>query len=397
MEETEERGGNAVGVVSKIPDRWREAALGFAVDVAREGENFPKKALALLDKHFGFRRSIFFSHDRSVTSQRRSAAPGSYITYGIGYGPMYDYKERVYRDDIFHYARLPSHLRGRRVVFTDDILPFPEFEKTPFGQHMMAVDMYYQACLFLYEGERVVASIALLRSVDELRFDEDDRALLNYIGQLIELHYRSFSSQSGEAHLLEGFQTFFQELKMGAVLLNQEMSVVTANAAAREISRVYAEKFRGGQGSFLRSNYQSGGQLREVQTMVNEVSERLTRENGSCLELAAIGGALDVYHEPLLYMSAAGAMQTWHLLTITCKTRQLPRDVEHPYNSLTQQERKIAYHLSVGKKNEQIAQELHISIYTVRTHIANIYKKFEVSNKVDLLMSLQPYLNQDGA
>ena len=46
----------------------------------------------------------------------------------------------------------------------------------------------------------------------------------------------------------------------------------------------------------------------------------------------------------------------------------------------------------MGMKNEQIAQELHISIYTVRTHIANIYKKFEVGNKVDLLMSLQPYL-----
>lgn len=386
-----------MGVVGKIPERWKEAALGFAVDVAQEGENFPKKTLALLDKHFGFRRSIFFPHDGGMAGVRRSAALSSYITYGIGYGPMYDYRERIYREDIFHYARLPAHMRGRRVVFTDDIMPFPEFEKTPFGQHMMAVDMYYQACLFLYEGDRLVASIALLRSVDELRFDEDDRALLSYIAQLIELQYRSFLSQSGEARLMEGFQTFFQELKMGGVLLNQEMSVVMANGAAREIGRIYSEKFRGGQSSFLRSNYRPGEQLREVQTMVNEISERLTRESGACLEIAVMDGEISVYHETLLYMSAAGAMQTWHLLTLTCKTRQLPRDLEHPYNSLTQQEKKIAYHLSVGKKNEQVAQELHISIYTVRTHIANIYKKFEVSNKVDLLMSLQPHLKQDGA
>lgn len=38
-------------------------------------------------------------------------------------------------------------------------------------------------------------------------------------------------------------------------------------------------------------------------------------------------------------------------------------------------------------REEAPHQHLH-----VRTHIANIYKKFEVNNKVDLLMHLQPIL-----
>jgi DNA-binding CsgD family transcriptional regulator len=92
----------------------------------------------------------------------------------------------------------------------------------------------------------------------------------------------------------------------------------------------------------------------------------------------------------------AGLIQTWHLLLITCKVREVPRDLEHPYSTLTQQERRIVYHLASGMKNEQIAEELHISIYTVRTHIANIYKKFEVNNKVDLLMHLKPMLREEG-
>ena len=66
------------------------------------------------------------------------------------------------------------------------------------------------------------------------------------------------------------------------------------------------------------------------------------------------------------------------------------------FRTLTQQERRIVYYLSSGMKNEQIAEELHISIYTVRTHIANIYKKFEVNNKVDLLMHLQPIMKEQG-
>lgn len=388
--------------MSKIPEQWREAALAFALDVAQEGENFPKKVLALLDKHFGFQRSIFFPHNYSMMGMggsKRTTALSNYITYGISYGPMYDYKDHVYKDDIFQYSKIPLQLRGKRVLFTDDVMSFQEFEKTPFGIHMMAMDMYYQACLYLYAGDRVIASIALLRSIEEKRFDEDDRALLEYLGHLLEVNYHNFLHQSGEAKFLEGFHLFFQDMKMGAVVLNQDLTVVQANPVAREISRLFWEQFRNNQSHFLRSNYQGEEQYREVQTMVNEISEKLTVQGNnslgnSSLTLSSVGGEITFYHTSFLSANATGSIQTWHILTITNKTKELPQNVGHPYNSLTQQERRIAYFLSAGMKNEQIAQELHISIYTVRTHIANIYKKFEVGNKIDLLMSLQPYLQE---
>jgi DNA-binding CsgD family transcriptional regulator len=388
--------------MSKIPEQWREAALSFALDVAQEGENFPKKVLAMLDKHFGFQRSIFFPHNYSLMGGcgiKRSTALSNYITYGISYGPMYDYKDHVYKDDIFHYSKLPAHLKKKRVLFTNDVMPFQEFEKTPFGVHMIAMDMYYQACLFLYEGDRVIASIALLRSYNEKRFDEEDRALLEYLCQLIEVNYHNFLNQSGEAKFLDGFNLFFQDMKMGAVILNQDLTVIQANQMAREISRLFWEQFRNNQSHFLRSNYQGEEQYREVQTMVNEISEKLTIKGNNSLgnnslTLSSVGGEITFYHTSFLSANASGAIQTWHMLAITNKTKELPQNIGHPYNSLTQQERRIAYFLATGMKNEQIAEELHISIYTVRTHIANIYKKFEVGNKIDLLMCLQPYLQE---
>jgi len=388
--------------MSKIPEQWREAALAFALDVAQEGENFPKKVLALLDKHFGFRRSIFFPHNYSLagaSGAKRSAALSNYITYGISYGPMYDYKDHVYKDDIFQYSRLPIQLKRKRVLFTDDVMSFQDFEKTPFGIHMVAMDMYYQACLYLYAGDRVVASIALLRSVNEKRFDEEDRALLEYLCHLIEVNYHNFLNQSGEAKFLDGFNLFFQDMKLGAVVLNQDLTVVLANQMAREVSRLFWEQFRNNQSHFLRSNYQGEEQYREVQTMVNEISEKLTTQGGaglgnSSLTLSSVGGEITFYHTSFLSANATGAIQTWHILTMTNKAKELPQTLGHPYNSLTQQERRIAYFLATGMKNEQIAEELHISIYTVRTHIANIYKKFEVGNKIDLLMCLQPYLQE---
>lgn len=389
--------------MSNVPEQWREATLAFALDIAQEAENFPKKVLALLDKHFGFQRSIFFPHSYSLAgffgNKQRSIALSNYITYGISYGPMYDYKDHVYKSDIFHYSRLPATLKQKHVLFNDDILPFSEFEKTPFGIHMTAMDMHHQACIYLYAGERVIASIALLRGQSEGCFHEDDRLLLEYLARLIEVSYHGFLRQSGESRFLDGFNLFFHEMKMGAVILNQDLTVVQANPTARELSHLFWEQFRNNQGHFLRSNYQGEEQYREVQTMVNEISEKLTTQGSaglgnSSLTLNSVGGEITFYHTSFLSAGATGAIQTWHVLTMTSKSKELPQNIGHPYNSLTQQERRIAYFLATGMKNEQIAEELHISIYTVRTHIANIYKKFEVGNKIDLLMCLQPYLQE---
>lgn len=50
----------------------------------------------------------------------------------------------------------------------------------------------------------------------------------------------------------------------------------------------------------------------------------------------------------------------------------------------TDREEEIVKLLCLGKKAEYIAQELHISPRTVTTHIANIYKKLNINNVVDL-------------
>ncbi|MEG1999798.1 MAG: helix-turn-helix transcriptional regulator [Evtepia sp.] len=381
--------------MSSIPERWHDDAMAFALDIAQKNDNFPKKVLSLFDKHFGYRRSIFFPYNYSTlsaSSPKRSNSLSNYITYGISYGPMYDYKDHVYKDDIFRYSNLPPHLKGKRVIFTNDVMTPEVFEKTPFGIHMMSVDMYYQACLFFYMGDRVIASMGLFRSINEEPFSEEDRSLLEYLGGLIEVNYQTFLRHSGEAKFHDGFNMFFQDMKVGAVVLNQDLTVMQANQTAKELSRVFWDQFRHNQSHFLRSNYQGEAQFREVQTMVNEMSEKFTAQGNNNLTISSIVGDMTFHHSSFLSTSVTGIIQTWHILVITCKTKELPQDMNHPYNTLTQQERRIVHYLSTGMKNEQIAQDLHISIYTVRTHMANIYKKFEVGNKVDLLMRLQPYL-----
>ena len=49
---------------------------------------------------------------------------------------------------------------------------------------------------------------------------------------------------------------------------------------------------------------------------------------------------------------------------------------------LTEREREILIRVATGTANQQIADDLYISLHTVKTHIYNIYKKIHVKNRL---------------
>jgi len=56
---------------------------------------------------------------------------------------------------------------------------------------------------------------------------------------------------------------------------------------------------------------------------------------------------------------------------------------------LTKQEIAIKELIIHGKTNKEIANELHISLNTVKTHISNIYQKLNISNRRDLILNFK--------
>ena len=55
--------------------------------------------------------------------------------------------------------------------------------------------------------------------------------------------------------------------------------------------------------------------------------------------------------------------------------------------------KEIIHLLLKGKSNKEIEDELFISIHTVRNHIYNIYKKFGIKNRVELVNFVRNFLN----
>jgi len=55
---------------------------------------------------------------------------------------------------------------------------------------------------------------------------------------------------------------------------------------------------------------------------------------------------------------------------------------------LTEREREVVQHLKLGKSNKLIAKEMAISERTVKAHLTAIFNKFDVSDRIQLLLKL---------
>jgi len=59
---------------------------------------------------------------------------------------------------------------------------------------------------------------------------------------------------------------------------------------------------------------------------------------------------------------------------------------------LSAQQGALAHNLLLGKSDKQIAMEMGIAVPTVRSHITRLFHKFDVSDRVELILHLVGYL-----
>ena len=57
-----------------------------------------------------------------------------------------------------------------------------------------------------------------------------------------------------------------------------------------------------------------------------------------------------------------------------------------PIDPLTEREEQVLLTIARGRTNAEIADELHISLSTVKTHVASLMAKLDARNRVEVAM-----------
>jgi LuxR family transcriptional regulator, maltose regulon positive regulatory protein len=66
-------------------------------------------------------------------------------------------------------------------------------------------------------------------------------------------------------------------------------------------------------------------------------------------------------------------------------------EVVSPQDRITDREREVLIIVAQGLSNKEIALLLNIRVKTVESHLHNIYRKFDVTNRVQALRAFEQY------
>ncbi|GEM_PF-3224590 len=67
------------------------------------------------------------------------------------------------------------------------------------------------------------------------------------------------------------------------------------------------------------------------------------------------------------------------------RSNQQAEECRIQYETLTQKEVEVVQCMTTGLSNKEIAEELYVSVETVKSHLKNVYRKLDVNNRIQVL------------
>lgn len=347
--------------------------LCFVEHIGNHTEHFHEQIQVSLSKIWGYHHTVFWVTDDAGNL----SCPH---LHRIQDKVIYDYMANYEELDFLHPKKHLNKLPEQKVFFIDDTFSFNLFEKNKYFSGFIKKHQYSDEMVvnFTYQ-KKLIGTLGLLRPKGELSFDRRDvkrfEVLSTFISQKI-FSRMVLENIEYEKRLLEAYA---DKSHLGLIILNQAFRVLYHNSSAREITADILSNENEKTIDFFVKKYllnQETANLGFIKTLFSPSYQRYQ------IHLVPdINPKSKFLKEPVFLV---------HLKPENSGILLKPT-VDYDFPNLTSREMEICHLVEKGYTNLEIAEQLFISINTVKRHIQNIYKKLDVKNRTGLLNRLDRF------
>lgn len=297
------------------------------------------------------------------------------------------YRDRHSQSDPFQPVNMPSSLKGKNIVCYSDMNDPTMIRNGQFDRFLSDNSLSTRANIYLYQEDICIAIIAICCRGEQKAFPQEERELFELIGKAIAPLYQSYLYESYYASVADIYRTYYEPNDIGLALVTARAELIEANPTAEKFGRQLV-KYLSEQKESSLTQEESGPPLSRITRMLILTQKTIS----SSIERTLVFDGVRFYCilKPCMLTRLSTDLRTLYVLRITkeaVSTDSISSSAVKQYQ-LTNREKEIANLLISGYNTSQISQTLFISHNTVKNHISNIFRKMEVSSRIELLSKL---------
>lgn len=353
----------------------------FVLDLHKRNTNFSRNALRSIDKHLEEGKisiSLCSFYDKSHSSKKvrwKTAERGV---------PGIKLAECLYAQPISH-RLIREHLQHKNEKKAYEILSVTS-EQCPeeYRNLLLQEGLRDHLLLPLYYEKQPLGFLNVFRGKEDPFFTQEDLHILQEASRCISSFY--YFDNRNRKNVTYYFHRFLDGMDVGAALIDKQLHILESNDAFEEyFSYVWKEGILTGKIPDVNPEHSRG--LSDPQKLINHFGSRIIVRPGK-LRCDCMIYNYRLYTKPLAYANPFGEIENIYLVYVSQYKKISSEETMNLLRELTPRENELLLLLTEGNDNHQIAEKLHITTYTVKSHLQSIYRKLDVTNKTELITKL---------
>lgn len=366
-----------MGDILSVDDYKKILQFSFIVQNSKSSD-FEYYVLKLLNEFFGFEHNVFATYlDDGMVE--------NVFGFNISNKMIDEYMKNITNDDlIYDYVNEHKYLNEGNsypsVITLSDINRDEKYKSNNRVYHsfLSQNSLHYNMSLIFNNKSE---GISLFRAQEKGKFTIREREIAKHLCKIIASHYNLIKENRVLKDEVGLFNKSKEHMKFGFMIFDKDLKLVYFNKMAID----YCCDITG--------KYSLENVLSEIKEIIfNELNSRELRSSSLykskksyIFEVSAMNrfeknNIIDIYYMTNIYNE--NWFKSINRVNISMET----------YN-LTHREKEIVSLVVKGLSNQDIAEKLYISLYTVKVHLKNIYKKLKVNSRTSLITKVYHFVD----